>query len=150
MSMVKIIVFLSIKYFADYFSKQNFYICSTRKEIIRQINTDIAFLLLNPNLNSGQIVDNNPVTTCISAHVKRGRDFDVRLLGVQTGGCTLESLPAFFLQNASAQGRSSLFDPKKAVTDRSPEPSSFLQVLTDSCQNTHIPFTYVTFPSFCP
>ena len=104
MSMVKIIVFLSIKYFADYFSKQNFYICSTRKEIIRQINTDIAFLLLNPNLNSGQIVDNNPVTTCISAHVKRGRDFDVRLLGVQTGGCTLGSLPAFFFAKRLESG----------------------------------------------
>ena len=43
--------------------------------------------------------------------------------------------PLSFLQNASDQDRSSLFDPQKAVKDRPPEPSSFMLVLTDSCQN---------------
>ena len=53
--------------------KENFYLCNIRKEIVRNILKKIAFLLLDPPLNSGQIV-NIPETTCMSACVLRGRD----------------------------------------------------------------------------
>ena len=53
--------------------KENFYLCIIRKEIIRNILKKIAFLLLDPSLNSGKIV-NTQVTTCMSAYVLRGRD----------------------------------------------------------------------------
>ena len=65
--------------------KENFYLCNIRKEIIRNILKKIAFLLLDPPLNSGQIV-NIPVTTCMSAYVLRGRDSVVRILAVQKPG----------------------------------------------------------------
>ena len=53
--------------------KEKFYLCIIRKEIIRNILKKIAFLLLDPSLNSGQIVITQ-VTTCMSAYVLRGRD----------------------------------------------------------------------------
>lgn len=53
--------------------KENFYLCIFRKEYIRYILKKIAFLLLDPSLNSGKIV-NTQVTTCMSAYVLRGRD----------------------------------------------------------------------------
>lgn len=53
--------------------KENFYLCNIRKEIIRNILKKIAFLLLDPSLNSGKIVITQ-VTTCMSAYVLRGRD----------------------------------------------------------------------------
>ena len=53
--------------------KENFYLCNIRKEILRNILKKIAFLLLDPSLNSGKIV-NTQVTTCMSAYVLRGRD----------------------------------------------------------------------------
>ena len=53
--------------------KENFYLCIIRKEILRYILKKIAFLLLDPSLNSGKIV-NTQVTTCMSAYVLRGRD----------------------------------------------------------------------------
>ena len=65
--------------------KENFYLCNIRKEIIRNILKKIAFLLLDPPLNSGQIV-NIPGTTCMSACVLRGRDSVVRILAVQKPG----------------------------------------------------------------
>jgi hypothetical protein len=63
--------------------KENFYLCTIRKEILRNILKKIAFLLLDPPLNSGQIV-NIPETTCMSACVLRGRDSVVRILAVQS------------------------------------------------------------------
>lgn len=70
---------LSELHFEDivYF-KENFYLCIIRKEIIRNILIKIAFLLLDPSLNSGKIV-NTPVTTCMSAYVLRGPDSVVRV-----------------------------------------------------------------------
>ena len=65
--------------------KEKFYLCIFRKEIIRNILKKIAFLLLDPPLNSGQIV-NIPETTCMSACVLRGRDSVVRILAVQKPG----------------------------------------------------------------
>ena len=65
--------------------KENFYLCIFRKEYIRYILKKIAFLLLDPPLNSGQIV-NIPETTCMSAYVLRGRDSVVRILAVQKPG----------------------------------------------------------------
>ena len=65
--------------------KEKFYLCIFRKEIIRNILKKIAFLLLDPPLNSGQIV-NIPETTCMSAYVLRGRDSVVRILAVQKPG----------------------------------------------------------------
>jgi hypothetical protein len=53
--------------------KENFYLCTIRKEILRNILKKIAFLLLDPSLNSGKIVITQ-VTTCMSAYVLRGRD----------------------------------------------------------------------------
>ena len=53
--------------------KEKFYLCIIRKEILRNILKKIAFLLLDPSLNSGQIVITQ-VTTCMSAYVLRGRD----------------------------------------------------------------------------
>ena len=58
--------------------KEKFYLCIIRKEIIRNILKKIAFLLLDPSLNSGKIV-NTPVTTCMSAYVLRGRDSVLRV-----------------------------------------------------------------------
>ena len=65
--------------------KENFYLCIFRKEYIRYILKKIAFLLLDPSLNSGKIV-NTQVTTCMSAYVLRGRDSVVRILAVQKPG----------------------------------------------------------------
>lgn len=75
---------LSELHFEDisYF-KENFYLCIIRKEILRNILKKIAFLLLDPPLNSGQIV-NIPETTRMSAYVLRGRDSVVRILAVQS------------------------------------------------------------------
>ena len=106
-------------------------------------------MLLNPNLNSGQIVDNNPVTTCISAHVKRGRDFDVRLLGVQTGGCTLGSLPAFFFAKRLGSGSVFAFRSSEGGEGQASGAVFFHAVLTYSCQFTENSTPLVTFPSFC-
>ena len=65
--------------------KEKFYLCIFRKEYIRYILKKIAFLLLDPSLNSGKIVITQG-TTCMSAYVLRGRDSVVRILAVQKPG----------------------------------------------------------------
>lgn len=74
------------------------------------------------------------MTTCISAHVKRGRDFDVRLLGVQTGGCTLGSLPAFFFAKRLGSGSVFAFRSSEGGEGQASGAVFFHAVLTYGCQ----------------